>query len=169
MRSLLDSSLPVVLTVSPDWKELDHLGPVSAHILPGASVACPYLIQGSTVRVRWLSSVMRNDEIGESLATSPPVTLPSKRPRDEVFPQEDELDADGTNQVTPSERRKLRANFRAEAKQARSIFKDTLVQEWHLEHPSIEDKENSWNDRPPVTAEGFSDDEYAFDYFVSLI
>ncbi len=87
MRSLLDSSLPVVLTVSPDWKELDHLGPVSARILPGSSVACPYLTQGSTVKVRRLSSVMQADGIVELSATRLPASLPSKRPREEVSPQ----------------------------------------------------------------------------------
>ncbi len=112
---------------------------------------------------------MQNDGIGEPSSISSPAILPPKRPRDEgSSSQEDEFDANGINLVTPLERRKLKADFRAEAKQARASFKATLTQEWLLAHPLTEDKENSGNDCPPVTAEGSSDDGYDFDYFVSL-
>jgi hypothetical protein len=151
--------------VSPDWKELDHSGAVSARVFPGSSVACPYLTQGSIVKVRRLSSVVAANGIGDISETR----LSSKRPREELPPHEDELDADGISQVTPSELRTLKANFRSEAKQARSAFKNKLSQEWHRENPSIEDKENSGADAPPVATEGLlSDAEYAFDYFASL-
>jgi hypothetical protein len=107
--------------------------------------------------------------VGEPSSTRSPTILPLKRPRDEgSSTQEDELDADGINLVTPLERRKLKADFRAEAKQARTRFKATLTKEWLLAHTVIEDKENSGSDCPPEISEVPSNDEYDFDYFVSL-
>jgi hypothetical protein len=118
MKILLGSDSPVILAVSPDWEELDHLGPVSARVFPNTAVACPYLTQGSTIKVRSLSSVSRDDDVDASSAIDLIAILPSEHHRDGNPPQMDSLDLGGTILVTPSEKRKLRANFRAEAKLA---------------------------------------------------
>jgi hypothetical protein len=59
--------------------------------------------------------------------------------------------------------RKLRADFRKEAKQERLVFKESLGQEWHIAYPSRENKENPGSSN----AADYEDDEYAFDLFVS--
>jgi hypothetical protein len=127
ISALMGTTGPLVLAVSPDWDELDHLGAVSARVFPGTSLACPCLFQNSVVRVRRLSSVTSDEGIGESSSLRP-----SKRLRDS-FPVEEgtsRIDASSIIRVTPSEHRSLRAAFRKEAKLSRSIFKDQLVAEW---------------------------------------
>jgi hypothetical protein len=168
MQILLGNDSPVVLAVSPDWAELDHLGLVSARVFPNTAVACPYLSQDSTIKVRSLSSVSRDDDVAESSAIDLSAVLPCKHHNDGNPPQMDGLDLGGTLFVTPSEKRKLTANFRAEAKLARSDFRDSLVQEWHRENPPIGDKENCGNDRRHTLIETYADDDYDYDYFVSV-
>ena len=140
----------MVLTVSPDWEELDHLGAVSARVFPGSSIACPHVTQDSVVRVRLLTSTLRDDS-ERSPEVFPPVARPFKRSRGSQSRSDgqdplaqtstegdctsfqssssDGLDLDGEIRVTPSERRKLREQFRREAKLARLKFKEGLVQE----------------------------------------
>lgn len=52
MASLLGTTSPISVTVSPGWDELDRLGPISAAFLPDSTVPCPHLVQNSVVRVR---------------------------------------------------------------------------------------------------------------------
>jgi hypothetical protein len=43
----------ISLFVSPNWKLLNHTGTVSDEVIPGTNITCPFLYQGSTVRVEW--------------------------------------------------------------------------------------------------------------------
>jgi hypothetical protein len=52
MAVLLRTNLPVCLNVSPDWEELDHLGPISIRFFPGSTTPCPCVCHNSVVRVR---------------------------------------------------------------------------------------------------------------------
>ena len=162
MASLLDTTSPVILTVSPSWEVLDHLGPVSALVFPGSAELCPHLTQGSHVRVQCRSTVMRDHEEGPQPSV-PHAGSPAKRlcGSDDA----DELTTlDGLVRVTPAEVRTLRTAFRKEAKKERSAFKDSLVQEWRMAYPSREDKENPGSS----TAADYEDDECAFDHFISV-
>ncbi len=71
-----------------------------------------------------------------------------------------------------SEKRQLLAEFRKEARRARSQLRESLVMEWHETYPSMGDKENQLVDRYSGTTglsdSGFYDDEFAFDHFVSV-
>jgi hypothetical protein len=62
----------------------------------------------------------------------------------------------GCFRVTPSEKRQLLAEFRKEARRARSQFRESLVMEWHETYPSMGDKENQPVDRYSGTT-GLSD------------
>ena len=94
--------------------------------------------------------------------------LSPKRNYDGNPPQMDGFELGGTLCITPSEKRKLRTNFRIEANLARSVFRESLVQEWHHEYPAMGDKENAEKDRPSVSGETYDDDDYAYAYFVSV-
>ena len=165
---MLGTDSPVVLAVSPDWEELDHLGLVSARVFPNTAVACPYLSQDSTIKVRSLFSVSCDGDIDASSAIDLSAVLPSKGHNDGKPPQMEGRDLGGTLLVTPSEKRNLIANFRAEAKLARSDFRDTLAQEWSHEHPPIGDKENCRNDYRHALIETYANEGYEYDYFVSI-
>jgi hypothetical protein len=93
---LMGTTISLVLAVSPDWEELDHRGAVSARVFPGTALACPYLTQNSIVRVRRLSSVTSDDEIGESSSVLSHSMRPSKRLRDSTQVE------GGTSSVTTS-------------------------------------------------------------------
>jgi hypothetical protein len=137
LATLMGTTSPLVLSASPDWEELGHLGPVSARVFPRSSITCPYLYQGSTVRVRRGSSLGPINETDESPSTnSPHGECPQKRLRDSSrvggaepvavgmtgessqSSSSDGLDLDGEIRVTQSEHRKLRTEFRKEAKLA---------------------------------------------------
>jgi hypothetical protein len=169
MKILLDTDAPVTLAVSPDWEELDHLGPVSARVFPNTAVACPYVTQGSTIKVSSLPPVSRDDDVAESSAIDPMAALSPQRHYDGNPPQMDGFELGVTLRITPSEKRKLRANFRIEeANLARSKFRESLVQEWHYKYPSMGDKENAENDRPSGSSEIYDDEDFAYAYFVSV-
>jgi hypothetical protein len=168
MQIMLGTDSPVVLAVSPDWEELDHLGLVSARVFPNTAAACPYLSQDSTIKVRSLFSVSCDGDIDASSAIDLSAVLPSKGHNDGKPPQMEGRDLGGTLLVTPSEKRNLIANFRAEAKLARSDFRDTLAQEWSHEHPPIGDKENCRNDYRHALIETYANEGYEYDYFVSI-
>ena len=51
MASLLETSAPIRLTLSPIWDELDHHGTVSMRFHPSSGSPCPFLDQNSVVRV----------------------------------------------------------------------------------------------------------------------
>ena len=166
---------------------MDHLGPASARVFPGSSLPCPYLFRGSVVRVSG-SSVSSTDDafVGDEVRVNE--VRPSKRFREAgSYVEEEEpllltptaatgtllhssssevCGSDGTFSVTPSEKRKLCAAFRTEAKRACSRFKDQLVQELHHEFPSIGDRKNSNNELVPGhsdLSDRYREDEYAFD------
>ena len=188
LATLMGTTSQIILEVNPDWEELDHLGPVSAHVFPGSSISCPYLTQRSIVRVRLLASLAQEDgTVGPPPTPSSHEERPLKRfcesPRvgegesgdtntvgeSLQSSSSDGLDLDGILRVTSSEHRKLRAEFRNEAKLARSLFKAQLAQEWDREYPSIGDKENSKNDDQSSSEPGWYDeDEYAYDHFVAV-
>ena len=200
LASLMGTTSPLSVTVGPDWEELDHHGPVSARVLPGSAISCPYLVQGSQVRVRRLSPAIQGDDMEGLQSGGPRLARPPKRlrgpdhggsdrtplegedlshltsyfnpsgrspgrevPTRGLPSQPDELVLGGVLRVTPAEMRKLRTDFRTEAKLARSAFKASLVQEWHIAYPSMGDKENSGS----TDAGDYENDEYAFDHFVS--
>ncbi len=186
LAMLMGITSPILLEVSPDWEELNHLGPVGARVFPGSSIACSYLTQRSVVRVRRFSSLAPDHESDE-----PPPSASSheerapKRSRDasrvgglgpmtvdmtgESFQSSssDGFELDGIIHVTHSEHRKLRTEYRKEAKLARATFKAQLVQEWDLGFPSMGDKENSKSDLSSGGSARYDDDEYAFDCFAS--
>jgi hypothetical protein len=49
--TLLETSQPISIFVSPDWQLLDHAGCVTDQLLPGTNLNCPFLTHGSTVCV----------------------------------------------------------------------------------------------------------------------
>jgi hypothetical protein len=183
VSELMGVRSPITLMISPDWVELDHLGPVSALVYPGTSSSCPYLTNGSIVRARRVRVISSpsDDDIEESPDDPLPAVVSLKRPRNPESSSEDagkdqqssssvDSQLDGPIRVTPSERRQLHAEFRKEAQLARSKFKDQLVMEWHEAYPSIGDKENQMQDHSSSTTglsdSAFSEDEFAFDHFV---
>jgi hypothetical protein len=177
LAALLGTTLPIVLTVSPDWEELDHQGAISARVFPGSSIACPYITQDSEIRVRRLSSMSPDDGIGESSSVLPPDVRSPKRLRPSCqlerregirTGESDGLDLDGVIRVSPAEKRELRANFKREARLARSQFKEQLVQEWVVAYPSMGDKENLRHDQDSSSHAQFDNDDYAYDHFVSV-
>ncbi len=168
MGALLGTRSPIFLTVSPDWDTLDHLGVVSARVFPGSSTLCPYLYQDSVVRVG-LSSCS-DDGLEGSFGAFSPADASSKRPRDCDLPRSPPdlgVLPDDCFRVTSSEKRQLLAEFRKEARRARSQFRETLVMEWHQTYPSMGDKEN-YSGPTGLSDSGFYNDEFAFDHFVSV-
>jgi hypothetical protein len=169
LASMMATTSALRLTVSPDWEELDHQGPVSAMVIPGSAILCPSLGRGSRVRVQRLTSTQDDDMPDEDMDDFPPRELTAKstkRPRESEHlpqpPQPDELVLGGAIRVTSAEMQQLRTEFRKEAKLARSAYKASLVQEWHAMYPSMEDKENSGSS----VASDYREDEFAFDHFV---
>jgi hypothetical protein len=83
MGDLLGVNSLAVLTVSPDWDILDHLGPVSALVFPGSSLPCHYLFQGSVVRVSGVP-VLPTDDVFVGDGSHVREDRPYKRLRDAV-------------------------------------------------------------------------------------
>ncbi len=189
MGRLLETTSPIVLHVSPDWEELDHLGLVSDRFLPDSTTPCPFLEQDSVVRVSQFlavtggiiscSSMSPGGEKEESSSFLSPGESTPKRLRTSshlergqgirtessaVDGESDGLDLNGVIRVSSTEKRILRAKFKTEAKRARSEFKEQLVQEWHNEYPSMGDKENLKGDRDS----SYDEDDQAYDHFVSV-
>ena len=52
-NDLMKTTYPISLFVSPNWQLLNHTGCVNDQVYPGTNTPCPYLDQGSTVRVEW--------------------------------------------------------------------------------------------------------------------
>jgi hypothetical protein len=52
LACLLRVDLPVSLFVGPTWSILAHEGAITDRVFPGTSVPCPYVVQGSEVRVQ---------------------------------------------------------------------------------------------------------------------
>jgi hypothetical protein len=66
---LLQVDEPVSLFVGPTWLALDHSGTITDLFLPGTTLPCPYLVQGSEVRVQVVGSstdIQLDIEGGES-------------------------------------------------------------------------------------------------------
>jgi hypothetical protein len=53
-NDLMKTTYPISLFVSPNWQLLNHTGCVNDQVYPGTKTPCPYLDQGSTVRVEWV-------------------------------------------------------------------------------------------------------------------
>ncbi len=133
--------------------------------------------------MRLLSSMSPDDTVGESSSVPPTDERTPKRLRTsfhlergegirtasrDIDGESDGLDVGGVIRVSSAEQRALRADFRREAKLARSRFKDQLVQEWDISYPSMGDKENSKHDQDLSSQAQFDNDDYAYDYFVSV-
>jgi hypothetical protein len=52
-NDLVKTTHPISLFVSPYWRLLKHTGSVSDRSIPGTNTPCPFLEQGSIVRVEW--------------------------------------------------------------------------------------------------------------------
>jgi hypothetical protein len=52
-EDLMKTTNQISLFVSPNWRLLNHTGTVSDEVIPGTNTPCPFLYQGSTVRVEW--------------------------------------------------------------------------------------------------------------------
>ncbi len=73
---------------------------------------------------------------------------------------------DGILRATPVEIKRLKANFRNEARQERALYRDSISQEWELAHSSLGDKENLGEDYGAAVGH-FDEVDIAFDEFVA--
>jgi hypothetical protein len=52
LACLLRCELPVSLFVGPHWMALAHSGTITDRVFPGTTLLCPYVEQGSEIRVQ---------------------------------------------------------------------------------------------------------------------
>jgi hypothetical protein len=189
MTSLLGIPPPVSLFVGPEWLLLDRPGCVSDQIIPGTNISCPFLEQGSLVRVeQGQHSVSLCDEFlvppgsgeqldtesasGDELSESHPAKRVHRAAPESHQSSSIQEFADELPSVTRSERTNLLKLFRKERKVARRIFRNCAQVSWdkdiaeHLASKENRPAEEFYPSYAEVEAEAF--ENYMFDKMCSF-